>query len=125
MMLVVTAVTNLVINGVERTALDFDEDIVGSLEGRKWNIDKLEYVGITGSVKSDSVHGCRNRRHADTLIGYEDEGDEGPNPDCLKWLSSWLQLSKLSKLGKTIFQERFDALSGLQPRNASEQGGQG
>jgi len=29
------------------------------------------------------------------LIGYEDEGDEGPNPDCLKWLSSWLQLSKL------------------------------
>jgi len=67
MVLVVTVVTDLVINWVERTALDFDEDIVGSLEGRKWNVDKLEYVGITGSVESDSVHSCRNRRHADTF----------------------------------------------------------
>ena len=46
-MYIVLVVANLVIDGVERAALDFDENIVGSLEGWKWNIDKLEYVGVT------------------------------------------------------------------------------
>jgi hypothetical protein len=68
-------VTYLVIDRVERAALDFDEDIVGSLEDGKWNVDKLEYVGITGSFESDSVHCCRNRRHVKKRD--EDEGDEG------------------------------------------------
>ena len=57
----VLVVTNLVVDGVERAALDFDENIVGSLESWKWNIDKLEYVGVTWSLESNSVHGCRNR----------------------------------------------------------------
>ena len=55
--------TNLVIDGVERAALDFDENIVGSLEVGEWDVDKLEYVWITWSLESDSVHGCGNRRH--------------------------------------------------------------
>lgn len=60
---VVLVVTNLVIDGVERAALDFDENIVGSLEFGEWDVDKLEYVGVAWSLESNSVHGCGNRRH--------------------------------------------------------------
>ena len=56
-------VTNLAVDGVERTSIDFDEDIVGSLEGRKWNVDKLEYVRITRRLEGDGVHRGRNGRH--------------------------------------------------------------
>ena len=56
-------VTDLVIDGVERAALDLDENIVGCLEVGNWNVDKLEDVGVTGSLKGDGVHRCWNRRH--------------------------------------------------------------
>ena len=60
---VVLVVTNLVIDGVERAALDFDENIVGGLEVGEWDVDKLEYIGVTWSLESNSVHGCGNRGH--------------------------------------------------------------
>ena len=56
----VLVVTNLVIDGVERAALDFDENIVGGLEVGEWDVDKLEYIGVTWSLESNSVHGCGN-----------------------------------------------------------------
>ena len=53
-------VTDLVVDGVERAALDFDEDIVGGLESGNWYVDKLKDTGVTGSLEGNSLHRCRN-----------------------------------------------------------------
>ena len=54
------AMTDLVIDRVERAALDFDEDIVRGLKGGNWYVDKLKNGRVTRSLESNSLHRCWN-----------------------------------------------------------------
>jgi hypothetical protein len=52
--------TNLVIDGVERASLDFDENIMRSSEGGDWNVDELKDTRVTWSLEGNGFHRFRS-----------------------------------------------------------------
>jgi hypothetical protein len=77
--------TDLVVDRVEPAAIDFDEDVVGGLEGWDGDVDELEDAGVAGGLEGDGLHRLRNRGHGRWSAMEVTEGDEMEVTEEVSW----------------------------------------